>query len=1151
MAHQGGVKQYDSKKDKYLKDYYQNVLKNQKDKGTSRFHTESNRQANNSSVLSLNQSIQLHQRPSIRQNQLNRVYTQNQYPDKSMSPNMQTRLQNTPKNKREGGVSLPKLDSTNSNLQKPVTREQLLQFLDQIMFAVENVQYIVSQYENPPSEIYQSQPVRQMAKFKITQEQQTDHSYIQSQLKNKQQYVNKVNKKTQTPIKQMRANSQNCEQHQMNKKTTKIKTEFTEESDGTEKRPTRFPNIVQSSQKQKIEKILPQNRKNRVQSQVISFSYINQKEDELIQKENTNKQISNNQTQQNSDQSNIIYETSQQNQTQNNVDPKNKRHVTPQNNKQSTYLVETQKKQQRSPNNSTHQLQKTNQNAMIIQNQNKQDGNQSIQQISSNRYSLSDFEDADPEILLSKSSLQDQQMSQKKQVNAQKTPKVKKRPIQIKNTNQNDINGQDQPKQFDQKTIELRQNTNEQSNKPQQLQTNSNEGDYEFSNEFLSEQTKQLTKNSSNTQNRQQINKLSQKHNSSKNILQINPDPEFYPDNVQKQEIQYNNDQNENIHQNQKEDNKINQQKPKADDQALRQNQNQNEEDKINQQKDNQNQKEDDQTLQQNDNQNQYKEDQKQQNPHQNENEEDNTNQQNQLQNQTKEDTINQQNDNQNQKLENQTQQIQKLNQDDEEEDKINQQKQNQNQNPKEVDDQTQQNDHLNQNEEDQINKQNEQQQKNDTNNIEIIEKDNLNKQPQINQNDEKLEKSQISQKSQKNQQKIENQEDKQQLNASTISQNIHQNKDKQNSNDQAPQNQNVKQNDEEQSEVNSIVKSIYVQSNDLVKQKSDHKSVIQLVQNEEINDQQKQLNKQQNVQLDNFQEEQIKDKISQQLNIKNNEDLGQSQLIHEIKSEKQVEKKDKFAKTYFQENYSQQNQIKLAQTGFKFQPKSLQQSGAYQIVFDKDKYKNNEKNKINDDDNQKSNYQIFEQNKTKNQKYKAQKSLQIIGSNQEDKNQKRNIKSQILNDNEKIDEGFIQLLNRNKKNEQNNQVSNQNATSQNISKQQSNEKLQQQQVIAIEATQNHNQNEQEVIPLTNKRSQHIDNNDSLKQSQLNNKEILNINEGNGNQNNQIQDEGMKQSRIQDESLKQSKIQENNNSQIQDFQIQKMLNQDPQDIDKN
>lgn len=30
----------------------------------------------------------------------------------------------------------------------------------------------------------------------------------------------------------------------MNKKTTKIKTEFTEESDGTEKRPTRFPNIV-------------------------------------------------------------------------------------------------------------------------------------------------------------------------------------------------------------------------------------------------------------------------------------------------------------------------------------------------------------------------------------------------------------------------------------------------------------------------------------------------------------------------------------------------------------------------------------------------------------------------------------------------------------------------------------------------------------------------------------------------------------------------------------------------------------------------------------------------------------------------------------------------------------------------------------------
>ncbi|CAD8171377.1 unnamed protein product [Paramecium octaurelia] len=1063
MARQGGVKQYDSKKDKYLKDYYQNVLKKQKDKGTSRFHTESNRQPNNSSVLSLNQSIQLHQRPSIRQNQLNRVYTQNQYPDKSMSPHMQTRLQNTPKNKREGGVSLPKLDSTNSNLQKPVTREQLLQFLDQIMFAVENVQYIVSQYENPPSEIYQSQPVRQMAKFKITQEQQTDHSYIQSQLKSKQQYVNKVNKKTQTPNKQMRANSQIVEQHYINKKTTKIKTEFTEESDGTEKRPTRFPNIVQSSQKQKLDKILPQNRKNRVQSQVISFSYANQKLDELIQKENTNKQISNNQTQQNSDQSNIIYESSQQNQTQNHTDLKNKRHVTPQNNKQQTYLVETQKKQQRSPTNSSHQLQKTNHNAMIIQHQNKQEGNQSIQQISSNRYSLSDFEDGDPEILLSKSSFQDQQMSQKKQVNAQKTPKVKKRPIQIKNTNQNEVNNNDQPKQFDQKTIEMRQNNNEQSSKPQQLQSNSNEGDYEFSNEFLSEQTKQLTKNSSNTQNKQQTNKLSQKQNSSKNILQINPNPEFYPDNAQKQEKQHNNKQNE-----------VPQQNPK-------------EEDKINQQNQNQNSKAEIQTLQQN--------------QHQNSKEEDKKKQQNQIQNSDKKDQMHQ-------------------------EDKINQQNQR-----VEVDIH-QQNEH--QKEEDKMN-----QQKNNMD-IEITKKESSNKQPDIKQNDEKLEKSQISQKSQKNQNQIEIQQDNQQLNKS----NLTQIKDQQNSKDLASQKQNLNKSLDEQSEVNSIVKSIYVKPNDLV---------IQLAQNEEINDQQKQqnksLNKSQNTKLQNNQDEQIKDKLSnQQLNLKSNEDLGKSQLIHEIQPENKVEKKDNLAKTQFQDNQS--NQVKLTQTGFKFQPRSLQQSGAYQIIFDKDKYKN--KDKVNDDDKQNQHQQISDQGIPKTKNYKTQKSLQIVGCNQEDNNQNKNIKSQILNDNQKFDEEFLQLLNNNKKNEQNNQVTNQMSSSQNNRKQQSNEKLQKQEVTAIEPSQNHNLNqEQNDIALTKQRSQHIDNNDPLKQSQLNNKEIVDITKGDGNEQNKISDEGLKQSKNPDESQKEQNIQENNNSQIQDLQVEKMLKQNPQEIDKN
>ncbi|CAK83487.1 unnamed protein product (macronuclear) [Paramecium tetraurelia] len=1074
MAHQGGVKQYDSKRDKYLKDYYQNVLKKQKDKGTSRFHTESNRQPNNSSVLSLNQSIQLHQRPSMRQNQLNRVYTQNQYPDKSMSPHMHTRLQNTPKNKREGGVSLPKLDSTNSNLQKPVTREQLLQFLDQIMFAVENVQYIVSQYENPPSEIYQSQPVRQMAKFKITQEQQTDHSYIQSQLKSKQQYVNKVNKKTQTPNKQMRANSQIVEQHYINKKTTKIKTEFTEESDGTEKRPTRFPNIVQSSQKQKLDKILPQNRKNRVQSQVISFCYGNQKEDELIQKENTNKQISSNQTQQNSDQSNIIYESSQQNQTQNHTDLKNKRHVTPQNNKQQTYLVETQKKQQRSPTNSAHQLQKTNQNAMIIQHQNKQEGNQSIQQISSNRYSLSDFEDGDPEILLSKSSFQDQQMSQKKQVNAQKTPKVKKRPIQIKNTNQNDINNHDQPKQFDQKTIEMRQNNNEQSSKPQQLQANSNQGDYEFSNEFLSEQTKQLTKNSSNTQNKQQINKLSQKQNSSKNILQINPNPEFYPDNAQKQEKQHNNKQNEGPQQNPKEEDKIN-----------KQNQNKNSKEKI-------------QALPQN--------------QHQNQNEEDKKQQQNQQQNQDKKDQVHQEDklNHQNQKLESQAKQID--HQDQQEEGKMNQQK--------------------------------------DNTNIEIPKEESSHKQPDIKQTDEKLENSQISQKSQKNQQQIKIQQDKQQLNQSNLSQS----KDQQNSKNLASQKQNLNKSLDEQSEVISIVKSIYVKPHDLVKQQSDHQSVDQLAQNEEINDQQKQSNKSQNEKLGNNQEEQFKDKLSnQQLNLKSNEDLGKSQLIHEIQSDNKVEKKDNLAKTQFQDNQS--NQIKLTQTGFKFQPKSLQQSGAYQIIFDKDKYKNKEKEKsqINDDDKQNQHQQISDQNITKNKKYQTQKSLQIIGSNQEDSNQNKNIKSQNLNDNQKFDEEFLQLLNKNKKNEQNNQITNQMASSQNNSKQQSNEKLQKQEVTEVEPSQNHNLNQQEQkdIALTKQRSQHSDNNDSLRQSQLNNKELEDLNKGDGNEQNKIPDEGLKQSRNPDEGQKEQKIQENNNSQIQDFQVEKMLKQNPQEIDKN
>ncbi|CAD8082343.1 unnamed protein product [Paramecium sonneborni] len=1014
-ANQGGVKQYDSKKDKYLKDFNSNLLKKQKEKGTSRFQTESNRHPNNSSIISLNQSIQFHQRPSIKSNHLNRLYTQNQYPDKSMSPNIQTRLQNIPKNKREGGVSLPKLDSTNSNLQKPVTRSQLLQFLDQIMFAVENVQQIVSQYDNPPREIYQSQPVRQMAKFKIKQEQQTEHSYIQSQIKNKQSYINKANKNTQTPNKQIRANSEICDQQKINKKTTKIKTEFTEESDGTEKRHTRFPNIIQKSQKQKIKKILPENRKNRVQSQVISFSYVNQKENDQIQKENTNKQISSNETQQNSEQSNIIYESSQQNQIKINIDLKNQRQSTP---SSSTNLVETQKKQQKSINNSANQLKKTNSNAMIIQIQNKQDQNQSIQQISSNRYSLSDFEDVDQDVLISKSSQQDQQISQKKQDNEKQTPKVNKRSIQIKN--QIETNDQDEHhKQLDQKTIELRQNTNEQQCKAQQFQSHLNNEDQEFSNEFLSEQTKPQTKNSSNTK-KQQINNLTQKQNSSKKILQINPDPDFYPDDAQQQDKQYDkqNEQYEDSHQNDQIDDKMNQLNEQLN--------------KID------------------------------------------TNFE------TTEQKLTYQNQQKNPEVQNQSQLIQIQN--DQQKSQIPDQK---------------------------------------------------------------------SQKSIKNLEQVESLENKQQFISSDISQGVPQNKEEiQNSKDFRPQ--SVKQNQDEYSELNSIVNSIYVQPNDFAYQKNNHQTDIQLDKNEEIQTQSQQLNNNQQItQFDNSRKDQIMDKLqNQKLILKNNEDLGESLLINEAQSKNSVnkqERQDIEKKTHLKANFAQSHQVKSDQTGFKFQPKNFQQSGAYSIIFDKTKYKNYNQGKtkiINDcDDEQKSKEQIIDQTEKQWYNVKTHKSLQIIESKQNDENKKTNTKSQILHDKEELDEEFIKMLNKTKKIDQNNQksdeVKNENVISDKLRRQNSTKKLQQSQVIVNETQGSNNQNQpkEKDNSVLDEDPQNIELNDS----QLQKKEQVILVQGNVIEN----------SKMQDESIKQANIQEQNSSQVQPQKIEKLDNKDPEVIDQN
>ncbi|CAD8100123.1 unnamed protein product [Paramecium sonneborni] len=192
--------------------------------------------------------------------------------DKSTTPSiLQRQQQITPKRKQQ--FSLPRFNSTNNYLQQPMTREDMLKFLEQITFAVENVQYILLQSDDVQNQMTQNVGQSQN-KFKITQEQQTDYSFIQQQLKTKLQ---PQNQKTQTPNR-TQSFYQDNELKKLN--IRKQKTEFSGESDTTEKQSSKLPIISQSSKiKQKNYRIMPDGTKNRIQSQVFQYQYYQNQKD--------------------------------------------------------------------------------------------------------------------------------------------------------------------------------------------------------------------------------------------------------------------------------------------------------------------------------------------------------------------------------------------------------------------------------------------------------------------------------------------------------------------------------------------------------------------------------------------------------------------------------------------------------------------------------------------------------------------------------------------------------------------------------------------------------------------------------------------------------------------------------------------------------
>ncbi|CAK63354.1 unnamed protein product (macronuclear) [Paramecium tetraurelia] len=372
---------------------------------------------------------QQNKKSSQRNNQISRANSKFPLNEKSTSPSMQSRQQITPKRKQQ--FSQPKFDTTNNYLQQPVTREHMLKFLEQIAVAVENVQCILSQPESVQDKLPDN-IAQQKHKFKIAQEQQTDHSFIQQQKQNKFQFANK---KTQTP---KRTQSYYQDSELKGFKATKLKTEFSEESDTTEKQSFKLPNIQQQSStvKQKISKILPDGTKNRIQSQVIQYqNFKNQRDNHKIQSQH----IKGYNQESYSDVSNKPNESSQQIRIKTDQSESRQSVITP---KQSKINQdgETQKKQNNILKKQQSQIHQTKKVKDDPQNMQQEQQSQSILSKTSNELVNQDKKQdyiVDPQTSQVKNTNSQPVSIQKEDSqNIEIKQKTKKRPIHIKQTNQ-------------------------------------------------------------------------------------------------------------------------------------------------------------------------------------------------------------------------------------------------------------------------------------------------------------------------------------------------------------------------------------------------------------------------------------------------------------------------------------------------------------------------------------------------------------------------------------------------------------------------------------------------------------------------------------------------------------------------------------------
>ncbi|CAD8177649.1 unnamed protein product [Paramecium octaurelia] len=394
---------------------------------------------------------QQNKKSSQRNYQMSRANSKFPQNEKSTSPSMQSRQQITPKRKQQ--FSQPKFDTTNNYLQQPVTREHMLKFLEQIAFAVENVQCILSQPESVQNKLPEN-IAQQKNKFKITQEQQTDHSFIQQQKQNKFQFANK---KTQTPN---RTQSYYQDSELKKFKVTKLKTEFSEESDTTEKQSFKLPNIQQQSStvKQKISKILPDGTKNRIQSQVIQYqNFKNQKDNHKIQSQHTKGYHQESY----SDISNKPNESSKQIRIKTEQSESQQSVITPKHSK-INQDGETQKKQNNILKKDQSQLHQTKKVQDDPQNIQQEQQNQSIRSKTSNEPVN---QDTKQDYIFDPQTSQDynknsQPVSIEKgdSQNIEIKQKTKKRPIHIKQTNQGNNDGVQIDKQ--ELSINSKQNDN-------------------------------------------------------------------------------------------------------------------------------------------------------------------------------------------------------------------------------------------------------------------------------------------------------------------------------------------------------------------------------------------------------------------------------------------------------------------------------------------------------------------------------------------------------------------------------------------------------------------------------------------------------------------------------------------------------------------